>query len=163
MSDVASFVSDNHEGSDSDLCPCLMPVVNGFRIAHLNCHSFLLHKEEVFSLMRDYHLDVLALSETWLDDTVSDVEVLPPGCERSLLHQDRNRHGGGVAFLISNYLRYCWREFHVVMFRHYGWNCIHRASIHCYCAVLIDLLQRWTFMSISLLNVKKDSHTLRKF
>ena len=43
VSDVASFVSDNHEGSDSDLCPCLMPVVNGFRIAHLNCHSFLLH------------------------------------------------------------------------------------------------------------------------
>ena len=89
-----------------------MPVVNGFRIAHLNCRSFLLHKEEVFSLMHDYHFDVLALSETWLDDTVSDVEVLPPGCECSLLRQDRNWHGGGVAFLISNYIRYCRREFH---------------------------------------------------
>ena len=48
--------------------------------------------------MRDYHLDVLALSETWLDDTLSYVDVLPPGCECSLLHH-RNWHGGVVAFL----------------------------------------------------------------
>ena len=52
--------------------------------------SLLLHKEEVFSLMRDCYHDVLALPETWLDDTVSDVEVLTSGCEFSLLHQDRN-------------------------------------------------------------------------
>ena len=62
--------------------------------------------------MHDYYLDVLALSETWLDDTMSDVEALPPGCKCSLLRQDRNRHGGGVAFLISNYVCYCRKECH---------------------------------------------------
>ena len=29
----------------------LMPVAHGLRIAHLNCRSFLLHKEEIFHLL----------------------------------------------------------------------------------------------------------------
>ena len=48
------------------------------------------------------HLDVLTLSETWLDDTVSDGEVLPVGFNYSLYHRDRNCHGGGVVIVISS-------------------------------------------------------------
>ena len=33
----------------------------GLRIAHLNCHSLLPHKEEIFNLMCDAQIDVLAL------------------------------------------------------------------------------------------------------
>ena len=64
VSDVTSSISDKNKGSDSEWRIVLTPVVNGFRIAHLNCRSLLLHKEEIFSLMRHYHLDVLALYET---------------------------------------------------------------------------------------------------
>ena len=82
----------------------LMPAVQGLRIAHLNCwKSFLLHKEEIFNLLYVFHLDILTLTETWLDDTISDHEVLPD--EYSLYRRDKNRHGGGVAILISVIVR----------------------------------------------------------
>ena len=85
----------------------LLPVAHGLRIAHLNCRSFLPHKEEIFDLLCNFCLDVLTLSETWLDDTIPDSGILPVGCNYSLLRRDRNRHGGGVAILISNHIRYC--------------------------------------------------------
>ena len=83
----------------------------GLRIAHLNCRSLLPHKEEIFNLMCDAQIDVLALSETWLDDTISDREIFPVGSGVSLIRDrtDRNRHGGGVAFVVSEQLRICVR------------------------------------------------------
>jgi len=74
----------------------------GLLIAHLNCRSFLSHKDEIVQLICTLHLDVLTLSETWLDDTVSDGEVLPVGFNYSLFRKGRNHHGGGVAIIISN-------------------------------------------------------------
>lgn len=41
----------------------------GVRIAHLNCRSVLPHWEEIFTLMHDDQIDVMALIEIWLDDT----------------------------------------------------------------------------------------------
>ena len=60
----------------------------------------------VVQLICTLHLDVLTLAETWLDDTVSDGEVLPVGFHYSVYHQDRNRHGGGVAIVISSCIPY---------------------------------------------------------
>ena len=39
LSDVTSSILDKNKGSDSDLRIGLTPVVNGFRVAHLNCRS----------------------------------------------------------------------------------------------------------------------------
>ena len=64
--------------------------------------GFLSHTEEIVQLICTLHLDVLTLSETWLDDTVPDGEVFPVGFDYSLYHQDRNCHGGGMAIMISN-------------------------------------------------------------
>lgn len=85
----------------------LPPVAFGLRVAHLNCRSFLAHKDDIFDLLCSFHIDVLTLSETWLDDTVPDAEILPAGCDFSLLRRDRNRNGGGVAIVLSSRVRYC--------------------------------------------------------
>ena len=41
---------------------------------------------------------IIAITETWLDDTISDRELAIPGYH--LLRRDRDRHGGGVAIFI---------------------------------------------------------------
>ena len=78
-------VNNNHLTSevtltDSDAsfgCISLMPVAHGLCIGHLNCRSFLPHKEEIFDfiiiyyqlyqlgtdLLCNFHLDVLTLTE----------------------------------------------------------------------------------------------------
>jgi len=58
FSDVSSFAQPN----------------NGLHIAHLNCWSFLSHKDEIVQLICISHLDVLTLSKIWLDDIIPDVE-----------------------------------------------------------------------------------------
>ena len=59
----------------------------GVQIAHLNCCSVLLraHIEEIFNLMCNAQIDVLALSETWLGDTTSDHKIFPVGSGVSLV------------------------------------------------------------------------------
>ena len=59
--------------------------------------------------MCDGYFDMLALTETWLDDTISDCEIFPAGSGVSLMRSGRNRHGGGVAFVVSNQLPVCVR------------------------------------------------------
>lgn len=82
-------------------------VLKQVRIAHLKCRSFLAHKDDIFDLLCSFHIDVLTLSETWLDDTVPDAEIQPAGCDFSLLRRDRNRNGGGVAIVLSSRVHYC--------------------------------------------------------
>ena len=104
-SDAISVYSDDNS-FDSLVFPQRS---GGVRIAHLNCRSLLPHKEEILTLMCDGYFDMLALTETWLDDTISDCEIFPAGSGVSLMRLDRNRHGGGVAFVVSNQLRVCVR------------------------------------------------------
>ena len=67
------------------------------RWCHLNCSWLKLN--EISLLVSNHNLDVLTLSETWLDASICDAEVSLPGY--NLLRQDRNCHGGGVAIFIS--------------------------------------------------------------
>ena len=39
----------------------LPPATSGLRIAHLNCRSFLAHKDDIFDLMYTFHINVLTL------------------------------------------------------------------------------------------------------
>jgi len=52
--------------------------------------------------MRDNCIDVMTLSETWLDKSFSDAE------DSSDLTVDRNRRGSGVAIVLSNNVCYRW-------------------------------------------------------
>ena len=44
----------------------------------------------------------ISLFETWLSETITDLEILPQGY--SLYRKDRGSHGGGVMLAISNTL-----------------------------------------------------------
>ena len=106
-SDGLSVISDSSVASalfipkDYDRC--------NLRMAHLNCRSLLAHLEDILALASDGCIDVFALSETWLDETVSDTELCPRDCGFSIVRNDRNRRGGGVAFLLANHVRYVTR------------------------------------------------------
>ena len=74
------------------------------QITHLNCHSLLSHKDNVVTMFIAAQLDVLALTETWLDDTVVDSKILPCEPGLSLLWMDRNQCGRGVAFMMVSFI-----------------------------------------------------------
>ena len=167
VKDNVNSISDIDEGSDGDLKHIsLTPaVVNAFRIVHLNCHSLLLHREEVFGLKHDYHFDVLALSETWLDLMESHVEVLPSGCK---FHYSTEIEINMVALLLlffSNCICYCWREFHGGQVETLSTKSsyIYVSVQQCYCvSSACRPPSKMDFYEDSLLNVKGVSHIFRK-
>ena len=69
-----------------------------FKIAHLNCRSLKAasRRDDIEDLLVSNHkFDIIALTETHIDDTVTDSEVEIPNYKIFL--KDRNRMGGGVA------------------------------------------------------------------
>ena len=64
-------------------------------VIHVNTHSLLGHFDDVATLVTTEHPHILALSETWLDSSVTDAEIHLSGYR--LFRFDRNRFGGGVA------------------------------------------------------------------
>ena len=52
-----------------------------------------------------YRLDVVAVTETWLDGSVYDSEILSTN-DISIYRNIRDRHGGGVMLLVRNYSGY---------------------------------------------------------
>ena len=64
------------------------------------------HLDDVLLFIQSHSIDIMTLSETWLDDTVSNLEVFPPHYGLSIVRRDRNRRGGGVAIIFSNHVHY---------------------------------------------------------
>ena len=62
---------------------------------HINARSLLRHFEDVACLVSTEHPHILAVSETWLDSSVTDEQIHLPGY--NIFRSDRNRNGGGVA------------------------------------------------------------------
>ena len=59
--------------------------------------------DEMYSmLVLENQFDIICVSETWLDSSISDAEVELYGYQ--LFRNDRNRHGGGVAIYAHNSL-----------------------------------------------------------
>ena len=73
---ACGYVSVNSEDTNSELS-AYSEKCGGVRIAHLNCQNVLPHQEEIFNLMYDAQTDVMALTETWLDDAITDHKVFP--------------------------------------------------------------------------------------
>lgn len=79
--------------------------INNVKIAHLNVRSlkcrdhFLLVKETILS----NKFDVFTISESWLDASVSDLEIEVPGY--NIYRVDRsNKTGGGIcAYVLNTY------------------------------------------------------------
>ena len=83
-------------------------IKRGLRIAHLNARSLVSCIDDIRLLIHEEQLDILTLSETWLDGTINDLEVCPAGM--NIICKDRNRRGGGTAILISDRLRFEFRQ-----------------------------------------------------
>ena len=67
-------------------------------MAYLNVRSMLFVGDEVKNLFITENINILAMTETWLDDSIGDSEICPSGYD--IFRRDRNRKGGGVAILI---------------------------------------------------------------
>ena len=100
LSSSSSDTSESVSQCDFDL-PCLSSPA-GLRIAHLNCRSLLSIADEVFDLFTHNHMDIVAVTETWLDPLNDDSEIFPYSSSINIVRNDCNRHGGGVAFLFSS-------------------------------------------------------------
>ncbi|MGL5507016.1 MAG: endonuclease/exonuclease/phosphatase family protein [Paraclostridium sp.] len=71
----------------------------GLTIAHLNICSLRNKTHEIVRICTADNIQVLALSETHLDSTMSNSELMINGYK--LYRKDRDRYGGGVAFYIK--------------------------------------------------------------
>ena len=72
------------------------------QFGHLNVNSLLPKIEELRTLAFNTNISVLLITETKLDNTVSNEELKIDSY--SLLRSDRNKNGGGVACYIKNYV-----------------------------------------------------------
>ena len=71
------------------------------KIIHLNVRSLLTCHEQISVEFNDY--DIIALSETFLNDTVTDDDIFISGYDK-VFRMDRNRHGGGVCVYVKSTL-----------------------------------------------------------
>ena len=84
-------------GPDKDLTIC-----------HVNMRSLQPHDrscklDELYSkLCLEKEYDVICVSETWLDDSIPDSDVVLT--DYQIFRKDRNRHGGGVAIYVHDAL-----------------------------------------------------------
>lgn len=76
----------------------------GLLFVHANVRSLLPKISEISLFLHRTKTAIFAVSETWLDETVTDGEINIDGY--NVLRQDRNRHGGGVCIFIKNSLNY---------------------------------------------------------
>lgn len=76
--------------------------VTGFSCAHVNMRSLLEKVHELEECIQSYGIDVLAVTETWLTDSILDRVIQINGlvCVRV----DRSGKGGGVAFYVRKSL-----------------------------------------------------------
>ena len=80
------------EASNDEAFPIPPVATHSFlRIAHLNCRSLLSNLDEVLLFIQTHKVDVMTLSETWLDNTITDLEVCPDGYDLLIFRRDRNR------------------------------------------------------------------------
>ena len=76
---------------------------SGTQIVHINIRSLIQHIDELRCTIFDLQPDIIAVSETWLDDTILDNEIHINGYNVS--REDRNCHGGGVAIYTRDFLQ----------------------------------------------------------
>ena len=75
-----------------------------FKIAALNISSQHVHSDELRVYVNTKSIDILAINEIRLDETIFDWEISIPAY--TLDRKDRNRHGGDVALYIRTIINY---------------------------------------------------------
>ncbi|XP_065311746.1 uncharacterized protein [Dermacentor albipictus] len=68
----------------------------------VNCRNIKNKVDNFMSLVANVKPPIVMGTESWLDKTIPNVEIFPPGF--TVYRKDRHGHGGGVFILISNAL-----------------------------------------------------------
>ena len=92
---------DTIQHTSDDFC-CFKQ--RGLHFIHLNARSIIPKMEELNILAGTTNAAIIAVTETWLDNTISDNEVCIPGY--GIQRKDRNREGGGVCIFIRNNINF---------------------------------------------------------
>ena len=83
-------------------------MMKSLSVLHCNINSLYAYNSdhkigELETLAETTKCDIIALTETWLDNTISD-QLLPIRGFLPPIRKDRNRHGGGVLFYCADHL-----------------------------------------------------------
>lgn len=105
---ATSFQDDNQDNFAHQAFNSLDFDKTGIRIVHINARSLVSIADEVSCIIANGKIDVLAISETWLDSGINDKEICPINYQ--IIRKNRNRIGGSVAVIISQQLRFCVRS-----------------------------------------------------
>ena len=99
-------VKTNPQGTDTSAQDStrLFYKKKGLLICSLNAPSMLKHKVETEIPLRENKIDILALNETKIRETVCDSLISTDGYNHE--SYDRNRHGGGVLIYIKDTITY---------------------------------------------------------
>ena len=76
-------------------------VLSGLKMCCLNINSLVKHFDELKVFIQSDTPHIFGINETKLDDTVTDEELKIENYH-DIIRKDRNRHGGGVAFMCIN-------------------------------------------------------------
>ena len=85
-----------------------LPAKRGFKIASINVNSLTKHIDDLRIFLADNPVDVLAINESKLDDSIKNCELYIPGYE--ITRRDRNKNGGGVCFYIKTSINFVIRR-----------------------------------------------------
>lgn len=100
--DAASEDTHTPSHATDDIFNCFKS--KGLHFLHVNARSLIPKLSELKILVNKSKAAVLAISETWLDNSVTDSEINIPGY--SVVRKDRNREGGGVCIYINSNLAF---------------------------------------------------------
>ena len=101
QSDVLNCVTEEN----NDYC---FPKEKGMKFSHLNIRSLRNKKDDLGMFLRDNPYDLLGLSETWLEEYISDSLIAISGY--NFERKDRQEHGGGVCCYIRSNVSYIRRH-----------------------------------------------------
>ena len=85
-------------------CTPDVPDKDARKVLYYNTRSIVYKIDELSINCSLYCPDVVCITETWLNEDVLDSEASIPNYQ--LVRLDRDRHGGGIALYIANYLSY---------------------------------------------------------
>jgi hypothetical protein len=111
-------ISRSQESQEKPKCPCKQfdqkcicslrckfQKHHGINICHVNARSLFPKFDEISWIVQKSCVDIVCISETWLNDTVLDSDIAIEGF--TLLRKDRiSKKGGGVAMYIKNCLSF---------------------------------------------------------
>ena len=75
-------------------------------LVHLNAGGLLQHIDELRLIFSIVFPPIIAITETWLDNSIKDSEMAIPNYSLERLDRKENHRGGGVALYLLEDLKY---------------------------------------------------------